>query len=122
VLRFYAPKDPAHVSHSLVNLQKTEAYIEVKVKTLRQLMDENGHQRLDLLKLDIEGAEYKVIDSLLADAIDVGVLCVEYDEWFNPLDAGYRQRIAASVAKLGAAGYAMVRSHGNGNYTFMKQP
>lgn len=120
ILRFYAPRNPAHVSHSLLNLQQTSEYIEVKVKTLRQLMREAEHHRLDLLKLDIEGAEYKVIDSVLRDSIDIDVICIEYDEWLNPLDREYRHRINASVDKLRSAGYAMVSSHGNGNYTFMR--
>ena len=59
-LRFFAPRDPAHVSHSAVNLQRTETYFEAEVRTLPTLMHELGHDRIDLLKLDIEGAEHGV--------------------------------------------------------------
>lgn len=119
-LRFFAPKNPAHVSHSLLNLQKTDSYIEVPVKRLKQVMHERGHERIDLLKLDIEGAEYKVVESLLVDEIDVGVLCVEFDEYFNPLDAQYRHRIRTSIAALIGGGYRLVNCRGNGNYTFVR--
>ncbi len=121
VLKFYAPKNPEHVSHSLLNLQKTDHYIDVRVERLRRVMADNGHERLDLLKLDVEGAEYKVIDAMLEDRLDVRVLCVEYDECFNPLDGEYRRRIRASAAKLRRAGYALVCARGYGNYTFVKQ-
>ena len=120
MLNFFAPKNPDHVSHSLLNLQKTENYISVHVKRLSSFMKELGHQKIDLLKIDIEGAEYKVIDSILEDDLDVGVLCVEYDECFNPLDADYRNRILDSVNNLTKNGYSLVCSQGNGNYTFVK--
>jgi FkbM family methyltransferase len=119
-LKFYAPKNPEHVSHSIVNLQKTTDYIEVKVKRLRKIMRENGHEKIDLLKLDIEGAEYKVIDSIIEDNIDIKVICVEFDEWSNPLDNKYKMRIRSSIDSVLAYGYSLVWSQGNGNYTFVK--
>ncbi len=118
VLKFFAPRNEQHVSHSLVNLQRTEHYIEVKVRRLADIMRNNCHQRLDLLKLDVEGAEYKVIDSLLEDHLDIRIICVEFDEFWNPLDADYLSRIKEYVAKLIDAGYALVSCRGNGNYTF----
>lgn len=120
-LRFFSPKNPAHVSHSLLNLQKSDSYIEVPVKRLKQVMLERGHERIDLLKLDIEGAEYKVVESLLDDDLDVGVLCIEFDEYFNPLDMQYGRRIRNSIAALIGGGYCLVNCRGNGNYTFVRR-
>lgn len=119
-LRFYAPTNPRDVSHSLVNLQKTSEYIEVPVDRLSALMTGNGHARLDLLKLDIEGAEYRVLETIFADNIDVGILCVEFDEFWNPLDSGYKARIRRYVDRILAWNYALVDAPGNGNYTFLK--
>ena len=119
VLRFYEPANAAHVSHSLLGLHGSARYIEVPVKGLAQLMAERGHDRIDLLKLDIEGSEYKVIDSMLKAGIEVGALCVEYDEYLSPLDAGARDRIRDSMRRLAAAGYELVSAQGAGNYTFV---
>jgi len=119
-LKFYVPRDPSHVSHSLLNLQGTADYIEVAVRRLSQVMRENGHARIDLLKLDIEGAEYRVLDSIVEDGLDIGVICVEYDEWFNSIDGGYKARIRSSVRRLLADGYVMVCAQGGGNYTFVR--
>jgi len=119
-LKFFTPKNTDNVSHSLVNLQKTEDYIEVNVKSLKQIMHENNHHKLDLLKLDIEGAEYKVIESILEDNLDIKVICVEYDECFNALDDGYKNRIKKSVNLLLSNGYSLVCAQGNGNYTLVK--
>ncbi len=119
-LRFYTPKNPAHVSHSALNLQKTEEYINVKVKRLSKIMEELGHSNLSLLKIDIEGAEYKVIESIINDGIDIKVICVEYDEYFNPLDKEYKNRIKKSISNLINNDYSLVHSQYNGNYTFIK--
>ena len=73
-----------------------------------------------LLIIDIEGAEYKVIESIIEDDIDVRVLCVEYDEYFNPLDDGYIDRIRESANSLIRNGYSLVCAQGHGNYTFVK--
>lgn len=120
VVKFYAPANPDNVSYSALNLQKTATYFEAQCKTIKTLMREHGHQRLDLLKLDVEGAEYEVIDSLLADQIDIHILCVEYDEVFNPLDVQYKERIRRSVARLLHYGYVIVALDAKGNYTFVK--
>ncbi|MBA2346752.1 MAG: FkbM family methyltransferase [Solirubrobacterales bacterium] len=119
-LKFFVPKNPNHVSHSLVNLQKTEEYLSVNVNRLSNVMSSLGHQNLDLLKIDIEGAEYKVIESIIEDGIDVKVICVEYDECFNPLNAKYKERIRDSVNSLIENGYSLVCAQGNGNYTLVR--
>lgn len=120
-LKFYAPQDPNHVSHSITNLQKTDKFIEVEVRSLKEVAISFGHQKIDLLKLDIEGAEYEVIQSFLKNEMLATILCVEYDEVFSPLDDGYKQRIRDSINQLNSAGYQMVHSEGNGNYTFLLQ-
>lgn len=119
-LEFFVPKNPNHVSHSLLNLQKTDEYISVNVRRLSHIMKDLGHQHLDLLKIDIEGAEYKVIESIVEDNIDIKVICVEYDECFNSLDEKFRDRIRDSVNSLIKNGYSLVCAQGNGNYTFVR--
>ncbi len=111
-LRFYAPEDPTHVSHSVVNLQRTSTFFEAECKRLSSLMEELGHERIDLLKLDIEGAEYAVLDSMMEDGIYASVLCVEFD----PPDP-IRKNVSM-VRKLIAFGYSLV-SVDEWNYTFV---
>ena len=119
-LKFFVPQNAEHVSHSLLNIQKTEEYISVKVNRLSSLMKELNHHRIDLLKIDIEGAEYKVIQSIIEDVIDIKVICVEFDECFNPLDTKYNDRIRLSINSLISFGYSLVCVQGKGNYTFVK--
>ena len=120
-LKFYAPKISDHVSHSIVNLQGTEDYFTAKVRRLSGIMREYNHKKIDLLKIDVEGAEYKVIESIIEDKLDIQILCVEFDECFNPLDNSYKLRIRHCVNKLLDAGFYLICSQGNGNFTFVNK-
>lgn len=117
-VRFYAPKDPSHVSHSAINLQKTARFFEADCKRLHSIMHELGHRSLGLLKLDIEGAEYKVLQSMVADGIRPQVLAVEFDEIHSPSDNDAPFRIKSAAEMLVAFGYTLTSVDGP-NYTFI---
>jgi FkbM family methyltransferase len=118
-MRFYAPRNPAHVSHSVVNLQQTDTFFEAPCRSLPSLMKELGHERIDLLKLDIEGAEHRVIAGMLESRADVKVLCVEFDQAAVGLTPEGRQQIAATTDALVSRGYVLVAQEGASNYTFV---
>jgi FkbM family methyltransferase len=122
-LRFFAPKNEAHVSHSLVNLQQSDKAIEVPVRGLSGVMKELGHARISILKLDIEGAEYQVLESVLNHKIEVDALCIEYDEsHLNHLDRHYIDRIEGSLKALNNAGYHIIAKEPHcHNYTLLHQ-
>jgi FkbM family methyltransferase len=118
IVRFFAPANPDHVSHSIVNLHKTSTYFDAPVKKLSDLMQENGHKAIDLLKIDIEGAEYEVIKSIVEDKISIGVICVEFDESArNHLDKNYIDRIEYSINSLEKIGFHVFEKE-KGNYNF----
>lgn len=79
-LQVWAPQDPKHVSYSALNLQGTQTSMEVNVRRPASLLKELRQSKLDLVKLDVEGAEYAVLDSMLADGLLPQVLCVEFDQ------------------------------------------
>ena len=79
-MRFYAPANPLDVSHSIVNLQRTEQYFEAPCRGLDSLLKEHAQAHLDLLKLDIEGAEIEVIYDLLRKEIYPTILAVGFDQ------------------------------------------
>lgn len=122
-LRFFAPSNEAYVSHSLVNLQQSERYIEVPVERLKTIMGRLGHERIDLLKIDIEGAEYQVIESIIEDHLSIDILCIEFDESAaNHFDRRYMQRIKAALESLISLGYLIVAKERNcHNYTLLHQ-
>jgi FkbM family methyltransferase len=118
IMKFYAPSNPAHVSHSILNLQNTRQYFSAQCLNLSTLMKRLNHSSLDLLKLDIEGAEYAVIQSMMKAKIRPRILCVEFDEGHHPLNFLCFSRIRTAVRQLKAYGYSV--SHiDRWNYTFL---
>ena len=117
-MRFYSPLNPTHVSHSIVNLQRTESYFEADCRTIKTLMQTFGHAELSLLKLDVEGAEYEILASLLEVNIHPAILCVEFDEGYQPMDDEYLTRILMQVRRMKTQGYLLTCIDG-WNVTFM---
>jgi len=53
-------------------------WAELPVRRLSTIMADLGHDHIDLLKMDIEGAEFEVIDDIASHDIPVGQLLVEF--------------------------------------------
>lgn len=70
-LRVQVTHDPGSRSVSAARLYESAAYVELPGRTLRSLMDELGDDHIDLLKLDIEGAEYELLPTI--DLRELGV-------------------------------------------------
>lgn len=120
ILHFYEPKNPLHVSYSILNLQGTDKFFEAPCKKLWSIMQDNGHDRIDLLKLDVEGAEYRILDSIFRDRLNIDVICVEFDEVFHSLDERFKDRINEAIKKIVLNGYSLVNIDGISNYTFVR--
>ena len=54
-------------------------YDTVNVDTIKNIMERFNHKHIDLLKLDIEGAEIKVLERMFDDNIYPKYLCIEFD-------------------------------------------
>lgn len=117
-MKFYAPRDPAHVSHSIVNLQTTSEFFEAECLTLQSIARRLGDSHIDLLKLDIEGAEIAVLLALRGNGILPSHICVEFDEITNPLDSLAYKRIRNCVQHLEGLGYQLVHRDFPANYSF----
>jgi len=79
---FYPPKNTEFVSCRFWDQGAKGDPYTVQCKTLQSIMGENGHDRVDLLKLDIEGAEIDVLNALLDDTVPENLpvyLSVDFD-------------------------------------------
>jgi FkbM family methyltransferase len=115
-LDFFAVEDEENpISRSAVNLQKTTDSLKCPVKTVREHLRDQDDFRIDICKIDIEGAEYAVLDSMLADNIVPSVLLVEFDQPSPP------KRTIQYVNRLKALGYRLAKFHFF-DYTFIYDP
>jgi FkbM family methyltransferase len=90
--------------------------VDVPCTDLLSLMRQNRHDHIDLLKLDIEGSEYDVIDDFLKRKIPVRQLSVEFHHAIIP--GIRRSQSIRAVFKLIARGYKLICQEGE-NYTFI---
>ena len=100
---FYLPENDSHVSGSVIqqdNVSKDKA-VEVKMKTFSDIASSLGHQRVDLLKMDIEGSEYAVLDDVISSKIPITQICIEFHDRFFPKPS----KSIEAMAKLRAAGF-----------------
>jgi FkbM family methyltransferase len=121
-LKFFAPRDPRHASHSIVNYQNEyatdTAHITVEAMTIDKLIEAYGINQIQLLKLDIEGAEIEVLTDMISKRIYPSQLLVEYDELSVPSRRA-RDRIANAHALLISSGYCLVHRETQ-NFTYIR--
>jgi len=78
-LKFYKPDNDEYVSHSLLEGMCSKDFITVQVKKIRTIMNELGHNHIDLIKLDVEGVECAVIHQMFDEGIYPTFICIEFD-------------------------------------------
>lgn len=111
-LTFFAPANPKHVSHSIGNLHNSEAAFEAECVSLPALMKTANIDKIDVLKLDIEGAEFQVLEHLLTTDIRPSYILVEFHPGKDEEEASNRPRTNALIRKLGDSGYRLVENSG----------
>ena len=103
VIKFFLPKNDSHVSGSLINtsIVNEEDSIPLKFKSLKDIMESYNHQYLDVLKIDIEGYEYQLIDYICDNRIQINQLLVE----FHPdLISEGKEKTRSAINKLNSLG------------------
>jgi FkbM family methyltransferase len=104
--------DPGSRSVSSAGLYDSQSFIELPGRTLPSLMAEFGDARIDLLKLDIEGAEYDVLPTLDLAAMGVKVFATQLHHTGSTRDA------RALIVKLRQDGYRPVACRATVKLTF----
>jgi FkbM family methyltransferase len=101
--KFNPPQNPEHISATMLSRPETsnQSY-KVEVRSLKSIMIELGHKQVDLLKMDIEGAEYQVIDHMKAKNIKPGQLLIGFHHHFECVGA---KKTVNAVKQLRQMGY-----------------
>lgn len=84
LINFYLPKNENHVSGSTVQHENvdTENFTKVQIKSFNDITKELNHSKIDVLKMDIEGSEYDVINSILNSTILIDQFLIEFHDRF----------------------------------------
>lgn len=121
-LKFFAPANPSHVSHSIVNYQNNytqeTSHIEVGTITLEALLTRYQLNAVPLIKLDIEGAEIDVIRYVVQKSIHVRQLLIEFDEMNFPSDRS-KKNVEDTDRILTRAGYVCRYFDGRANVLYV---
>ena len=105
--------------HGVVD--KSELFFEAPCRTLSSLMQANNHDYCDLVKMDIEGVEYDVIQQICDQGLvrSIGQLLVEFHHYFPGLEASSTQRAVRQLKECGF-GIAWI-SRTNREYLFVRK-
>lgn len=105
-----------HKSHEYVNGGDT---LEVLTTDLPSILSQVGRDKCDILKMDIEGAEYEVIDNLSKSCLlhKVNQLLVEYHHGVTQYTI---QNTKDSVSQVISCGFELVHTEGR-NYIFHRK-
>lgn len=79
---FYLPMNEKATSGSLVinEVVNSDRKIDVNMKTFKDITDELGHTSIDVLKMDIEGSEYEVLNEIITSKFPIGQILVEFHD------------------------------------------
>jgi FkbM family methyltransferase len=97
----YPPENPDSTSFSLVCKKTSSDAFEVPVRCLTSIMRELGHTHIDLLKLDIEGGEYAVIEDMIQREIRPGQIIVEFHHRFPEIGLSMTKKAIRELKKAG---------------------
>lgn len=118
--RFYVPANPEHVSHSIVNLQNTGDYFEAECLSPQEILRRLDLNWVSFVKLNIEGAEYEVVNAMFDASITPGVVCITFDELHSPMDGNATDRLRGLVTRFYAESYKVVHAVGS-KVTFVRR-
>jgi len=99
---FSPPENPDHGSHTILDRPSTKSNaITVPVKKLATIIQELGHAQIDVLKMDIEGAEYEVIQDIYRSKIRPGQILVEFHHRFPGVGIKKTRDAVDSIKSMG---------------------
>jgi len=122
IIKFYLPKNPDHVSCATFNRwgydEAKNRPIEVPVKKLSTISKELGHSKINVLKFDIEGSEYDILDDVLSSDLEIDQILIEFHHRFKAIGI---DKTKTAIRGLNHAGYKIAAiSDTMEEYTFVK--
>lgn len=110
---FFLPKNKDHVSGSVkahANVDTHDA-VDVEMRTFESLRELTGCEQVDLIKMDIEGAEYAILESIASLDVGVSQMCVEFHDRFLQKGEPRTEDMVEMMRKYGFIVFGVSPSH-----------
>ena len=114
-LPFFEPVNKKYVSCTVIPKMYSEDFYLVDVTSVKELMKMYNHTKIDMIKLDIEGAEIEVVNKMLDDQIYPTYLLIEFDLFLKHKDP--QNRTKTLINRILECGYSVLKND-NMNITF----
>lgn len=101
-IHLFPPSNPMRTSHSIVKHKwAAENPITAPAKSLQTITAELAHDHIDILKMDIEGAEYSIIEGLADILLRPKQIIVEFHHHYPEIGVEKTQNAIAQLRSLG---------------------
>ena len=118
IMKFFSPSNKEHVSHSINNMHNTDEFFEAQCLCLDSICNLLSINKINLLKLDVEGAEYAILKNMISKKIKPVLLLVEFHQEKSILEKYLKYRIAKHLKFLRNNGYNLISKN---KYNFVFQ-
>jgi FkbM family methyltransferase len=118
---FNPPENPDHVSHTILDRPSTNTKaISVPVKKISTITQELRHDHIHIIKMDIEGAEYDVIEDIYKFDVRPEQILIEFHHRFPGVGI---KKTREAIKKIRSMGYQLFSvSDTNEEYCFIRRP
>ncbi len=115
LISFESPKNPQEGSFTISN--NLSPNISFECKKISTIADERGIKEFELLKIDIEGFEYEVIEDVIESKLNVRQIAVEFHDFIDGIS---KEKTTKCVELLRKNGYTLFHKRGH-DYSFVKK-
>ena len=118
-IKLFFPKNENHVSASLDLTNKySENFFFANCISIKEILNKFEISSLDVLKLDVEGAEIHIIKDILDDRIFPNQLLVEYTH-IRSINFFQHLKIFFIHRSLKKVGYKLIKINEKGDFTYL---
>ncbi len=103
----HAPRLGGYQAHRSSEQRGSHESFSAPARSLASVLETDGHEHADLLCVAVDGAEYRLVDHILRDGVDVRALCLR---WAQPAPL---ERVLECLGRLREAGYQPVARSGD---------
>ena len=102
-IEFFAPRKATSTHFTPVERYRgsQQEKVSAKVFSLSSIMRTLGHSHIDLMKMDIEGGEYEVIEEIVRERVPIGQLLIEFHHMYETIPLSKTLEAVEALRSIG---------------------